>query len=104
MSALNHPQLPLGFEPGELFTFDSFIVAGNTVAVGLAKQLAQGEGEKQLYFWGKSGLGKSHLLQACANFAAKNQRHRLLPDSNRNTGPVSRYVRRAGAGRSYLSG
>jgi DnaA family protein len=74
MSALNHPQLPLGFEPGELFTFDSFIAAGNTVAVGLAKQIAQGEGEKQLYFWGDSGLGKSHLLQACANFAAKNQR------------------------------
>ena len=74
MSALNHPQLPLGFEPGELFTFDSFVAAGNTIAVGLAQQLAQGEGEKQLYFWSDSGLGKSHLLQACANFSAKNQR------------------------------
>ena len=74
MSALNHPQLPLGFEPGELFTFDSFIAANNAVAVGLAQQLVLGEGEKQLYFWGDMGLGKSHLLQACANFAAKNQR------------------------------
>jgi len=74
MSALSHPQLPLGFEPGELFTFDSFVTASNTVAVGLAQQLVQGEGEKQLYFWGDSGLGKSHLLQACSNLAAKKQR------------------------------
>ena len=74
MSALDHPQLALGFEPGELFTFDSLVAADNLVAVGLAQQLAQGKGEKQLYFWGDSGLGKSHLLQACANLAAKNKR------------------------------
>jgi len=74
MSALIHPQLPLGFEPGELFIFDSFVAGNNSVAVGLAQQMASGEGEKQLYFWGASGLGKSHLLQASCNLAAKNQR------------------------------
>jgi DnaA-homolog protein len=74
MSVLNHPQLPLGFEPGELFTFDSFVPGNNSVAAGLAQQVARGEGEKQLYFWGDSGLGKSHLLQACCNLAAKQQR------------------------------
>ena len=73
MNALIHPQLPLGFEPGELFTFDSFVAGSNTVATGLARQTALGEGENQLYFWGESGLGKSHLLQACCNLAAKNQ-------------------------------
>jgi DnaA family protein len=73
MTALIYPQLPLGFEPGELFTFDSFVTGSNTVAVGLARQTALGEGEKQLYFWGESGLGKSHLLQASCNLAAKNQ-------------------------------
>jgi len=79
MTALIHPQLPLGFEPGELFTFDSFVAGKNSVAVGLAHQVAKsghkisGEGEQQLYFWGKSGLGKSHLLQASCNLAAKNQ-------------------------------
>ena len=84
MSSLIHPQLPLGFEAGELFTFDSFVAGNNAVAVGIAQQtaLAMQEGldaqadinEKQLYFWGDSGLGKSHLLQACCNAAAKNQR------------------------------
>ncbi len=74
MIALIHPQLPLGFEPGELFTFDSFIAGSNSVAAGLAQQMAAGEGETQLYFWGEPGLGKSHLLQASCNLAAKNQR------------------------------
>jgi len=73
MSALIHPQLPLGFEPGELFTFDSFVTGDNIVAAGLAQQTALGKGENQLYFWGESGLGKSHLLQASCNLAAKNQ-------------------------------
>lgn len=73
MTALIHPQLPLGFEPGELFTFDSYVAGNNTVAVGLAQQTALGNGENQLYFWGEAARGKSHLLQACCNLAAKNQ-------------------------------
>ena len=73
MTSLIHPQLPLGFEPGELFTFDSFIAGENSVAMGLAQQTAVGAGENQLYFWGEAGLGKSHLLQASCNLAAKNQ-------------------------------
>jgi len=73
MISLVHPQLPLGFEPGELFTFDSFVAGNNVVATGLAQQTAIGDGEKQMYFWGESGLGKSHLLQASCNLAAKNQ-------------------------------
>ena len=74
MVSLVHPQLPLGFEPGELFTFDSFVAGDNTVAAGLARQAATGAGEKQMYFWGNSGHGKSHLLQASCNIAAKNGR------------------------------
>ncbi len=73
MSTLIHPQLPLGFEAGELFTFESFVAGSNAVATGLARQTALGEGEKQLYFWGEPGRGKSHLLQASCNLAAKNQ-------------------------------
>jgi DnaA family protein len=73
MSPLIHPQLPLGFEPGELFTFDSLVAGNNSVATGLAQQMSLNKGEKQLYFWGDSGLGKSHLLQASCNLAAKNQ-------------------------------
>lgn len=74
MITLIHPQLPLGFEPGELYTFDSLVSGDNAVAVALAQQMALAAGEKQLYFWGGAGLGKSHLLQACCNLAAKNQR------------------------------
>jgi DnaA family protein len=72
MVTLIHPQLPLGFEPGELFTFESYVTGNNMVAAGLAQQTATAEGEKQLYFWGEAGLGKSHLLQASCNLAAKN--------------------------------
>lgn len=74
MPSLVHPQLPLGFEPGELFTFESFVPGSNAVAAGLAQQTALGRGETQLYFWGERGLGKSHLLQASCNLAAKHQR------------------------------
>jgi DnaA family protein len=80
MTALIHPQLPLGFEPGELFTFDSFVAGKNAVAVGLARQMAacgysrSAKSEQQLYIWGEPGMGKSHLLQASCNLAAKNQR------------------------------
>jgi len=79
MTALTHPQLPLGFEPGELFTFDSFVAGKNSVAVALAKHMATSgysgpaESEQQLYIWGEQGRGKSHLLQASCNLAAKNQ-------------------------------
>lgn len=73
MASLVHPQLPLGFEPGELFTFESFVAGNNTVVVALAQQAAVGKGEQQLYFWGEAGRGKSHLLQASCNLAAKNQ-------------------------------
>ena len=73
MSTFTHPQLPLGFEPSELFTFESYVAGSNTVAAGLAKQTSTGEGEQQLYFWGDAGLGKSHLLQASCNLAAKNK-------------------------------
>ena len=76
METLIHPQLPLGFEPGELFTFDSLVAGTNSVAVGIAQrtalELRLDSSEKQLYFWGEAGLGKSHLLQACCNLAAKN--------------------------------
>ena len=74
MASLIHPQLPLGFEPGQLFTFESFVAGNNAVATSLAQQTAIGKGEKQLYFWGERGLGKSHLLQASCNLAAKTSR------------------------------
>lgn len=72
MAPFLHPQLPLGFEPGELFTFDSYVPGSNTVMTSLAQQMAGGEDEQQLYIWGQHGMGKSHLLQASCHIAAKN--------------------------------
>jgi len=74
VSSLIHPQLPLGLEPGERLNFDTFVAGDNALAAGITRQCALGEGEQQMYLWSKSGLGKSHLLQASCNIAAKNQR------------------------------
>ena len=67
-------QLPLKFEARDVFTFDSLVVGSNDVSVGIVQQSALGKGEKQVYIWSAQGEGKSHLLQAACNLAAKNQR------------------------------
>lgn len=63
-------QLPLAFAPRETFTFDTFISAGNALAVELVRRMALGDGEQQLLLWAGPGNGKSHLLQAACNLAA----------------------------------
>lgn len=71
-------QLPLHFGVRNVLSFDTLVAGANAVAVGIVRQCALGEGEKQIYIWstereGKGG-GKSHLLQAACHLAAKNQR------------------------------
>jgi len=67
-------QLPLKFEVRDVFTFDTLVTGSNDVAVGIVQQCLLGEGEKQVYVWSPQGGGKSHLLQAACNLAAKHQR------------------------------
>jgi DnaA family protein len=67
-------QLPLKFEARDVFTFDTLVAGANAVAAGIIQQCALGEGEKQVFIWSPHGGGKSHLLQAACNLAAKNQR------------------------------
>lgn len=67
-------QLPLKFEVRDAFTFDTLVTGVNAVPAGIVQQCALGEGEKQVYIWSPPGGGKSHLLQAACNLAAKNQR------------------------------
>ncbi len=50
-------------------TFDSFYLAEQETIVVLLQEFALGKGEPFIYLWGKSGTGKSHLLQACCNHA-----------------------------------
>jgi len=67
-------QLPLRFEPKNSYTFETHVEGGNTLAVDVIKQCALGEGEQQIYLWSEPGGGKSHLLQAACNLAAKKKR------------------------------
>ena len=67
-----HPQLPLGLSLRESARFDNFYAGENGEAVMALQLAAQGEGESLVYLAGKSGFGKSHLLQAACHLAAAN--------------------------------
>ncbi len=62
-------QLPLHFEFRANQTFDDFFAGSNQEIITHLQQSSTGNGERQIFLWGQSGLGKSHLLQACCQFA-----------------------------------
>jgi DnaA family protein len=87
-------QLPLDFEFRASQTFNDFFSGANHEIVTHLQQCINGLGEQQIFLWGKSGQGKTHLLQACCHEA---QNHNLssfyfdlsngqLPDSEMLTG------------------
>jgi DnaA family protein len=57
-------QLPLHFEFRASLTFDDFFPASNQEIINHLQQSIAGNGERQIFLWGQTGLGKSHLLQA----------------------------------------
>lgn len=62
-------QLPLHFEFRANQTFDDFFPGSNQEVVTHLKQCIKGLGDPQIFLWGKSGQGKTHLLQACCHQA-----------------------------------
>ena len=62
-------QLPLQFEFRANQTFEDFFSSSNLEVIDHLQKASVGLGERQVFLWGASGLGKSHLLQACCHKA-----------------------------------
>ena len=63
-------QLPLAIQIPLNATFEAFVAGDNRLLVELLQQAAEGQGERQVYFWAGQSIGKTHLLQACCHRAA----------------------------------
>lgn len=59
-------QLPLRVRPNEIARFETFVPGPNREALQL---LASGSVPRVTWLWGRSGTGKSHLLQAACSAA-----------------------------------
>ncbi len=67
-------------EEDSKLTFDRFVEGEeNMLALQTAKQVADGENKtyNPLFIYGKSGVGKTHLLKAIQNYIAKNEPSRI---------------------------
>ena len=62
-------QVPLQFEFQSNQTFASFFPGNNAEIIGQLQTLAGDGSEQQIFLWGETGSGKSHLLQACCQLA-----------------------------------
>ncbi len=62
-------QFPLAFEFQANQGFNTFFTASNQEIISQLQKLILGAGERQIFLYGEAALGKSHLLQACCQFA-----------------------------------
>jgi len=62
-------QVPVQFEFQTNLAFASFFVGNNAEVVAQLQALAGSGPDQQIFIWGDSGCGKSHLLQACCQQA-----------------------------------
>jgi len=78
----DHPQLTLSLDTAPATSFDSFHVDDqNVITRDAVSSFARGElDDIQLYLWGESGTGKSHLLTAaCDIYTRQGYRIAYLP-------------------------
>ena len=68
---MSSPQLPLGLTLRDSARFDGFFSGRNREAVAGIEASACGAGEPYIYLAGPAGTGKSHLLQAACQEAAR---------------------------------
>jgi len=66
-------QIPLRFEFHATQSFDHYHTGPNTEVVERLRDCARGNGETLIFLWGASGLGKTHLLQACSQLADRSR-------------------------------
>lgn len=73
-------QLPLEFKFNNEYTFDSFVAGPNRELMDALQNLDSMEEAPFVYFWGKPGAGKSHLLQAlCQSDSFVNKPVAMIP-------------------------
>lgn len=76
-------QLTLGLSLRDDATFNNFHPGNNENIVPFLKSFVMGYEEPFIYLWGRSGVGRSHLLQACCHIATEKQlRSIYLPLQN----------------------
>ena len=66
-------QVPLHFEFRANQTFDDFFPGANLEIINHLQKSSDGNGERLVFLWGQPGQGKSHLLQACCQYAQNQQ-------------------------------
>ncbi len=60
-------QLTLGIKLRDDATFDNFYGGGNEAVITALQQFLTHPQEQFIYLWGRSGVGCSHLLEACCH-------------------------------------
>ncbi|TAN50667.1 MAG: DnaA regulatory inactivator Hda [Methylococcaceae bacterium] len=73
-------QVPLPFHLDPEQSFAAYVAGSNSTVLAALQATATGSGDALVYLWGESGLGKSHLLNACCQAAqAAGRRSACLP-------------------------
>ncbi len=63
-------QLTLGVSLQDTATFANYFVGANIQLIETLRHVCQSEqGERMIYYYGASGLGRTHLMQACCHAA-----------------------------------